>query len=200
MSTTVDMIERRFMAGIELRTEGGKPPKIVGYAAVFDKISEPLYEMRYREKIAKGAFKNSLAKSPDVRALVDHEPGRILGRTKAGTLAVREDDAGLFVEINPPDTTVGRDTMESIRRGDVSGMSFAFRTIDDAWETRDGEELRTLKEIELVDVAVVTYPAYPDTSVAVRSLAEWKKAQAPAPENNSDLDLYKRKQRILESA
>lgn len=170
-------LERRCFQAREMRVEGeGESRKIVGYAAVFDVMSEGL--PGFQEVIAPGAFGKSLAAGADVRALVDHDPGRILGRNTAGTLDVREDDKGLAVEIDPPDTTAGRDIVTSIERGDVTGMSFAFRTIEDKWETKEGGDVRTLIEVELHDVSVVAFPAYPDAVVALRSLDEWKKASA----------------------
>ena len=181
-------IERRVLhpGACELRveTKEGEPPKIKGYAAVFDKRSEDLGG--WFETIAPGAFGESLKNGADVRALVEHDSRGLLGRNTAGTLKLKEDKTGLSVEIDAPDTTAGRDVVESIKRGDLSGMSFGFSTIDDHWETQDGEELRTLEAVELFDVSVVAYPAYPDTSVAVRSLEVWHKqnTEAPTPKLN----------------
>ncbi|MFA5423831.1 MAG: HK97 family phage prohead protease [Phycisphaerae bacterium] len=158
----------------EIRLSDGDKPKIVGYAAVFEKLSELLGIGDFREKIAKGAFAETII-NDDIRALVDHDSSRILGRNKAGTLVLREDDTGLMSEIMPPDTTIGRDIVQSIKRGDITGMSFGFRTISDIWETIDGIAIRTLRKVQLFDVSPVTFPAYPDTSVAVRSLEQWKK-------------------------
>lgn len=162
-------LERRSFPFTEVRINGGEAdssPKIIGYAAVFNKLSEDLGG--FRELIAPGAFKKTIQEA-DVRALVDHDPSRILGRTKSGTLGLSEDETGLLAEIEPPNTTVGRDILESLKRGDVSGMSFGFRTIKDRWKTNNGQNIRTLLEVALYDVSIVTYPAYPDTSVAMRS-------------------------------
>jgi len=175
-------IEYRAIDQIELRKDEDKPAVITGYAAVFDKLSLPLgFDGGFREKIAKGAFTKTIKKD-DIRALVDHDPGKIIGRKKAGTLTLREDDKGLRVEITPPDTQVGRDIVTSIERGDVDGMSFGFRTITDEWHIEDKKEIRTLIEVDLSDVAPVTYPAYTSTTVAVRSLDEWKESQKPKDE------------------
>lgn len=158
--------EYRANADIELRQEPGDPlPKIRGYAAVFNVLSEPIFG--FRERILPGAFKKSLKN--DVRALVDHDSSQIIGRTKPKTLTLREDDKGLYVEITPPDTTLGRDTVESIKRGDLDQMSFGFRTIEDVWKTEGGNPVRELIEVDLFDVSVVAFPAYPQTSVDVRS-------------------------------
>ncbi|HUU96344.1 MAG TPA: HK97 family phage prohead protease [Phycisphaerae bacterium] len=193
----MDTIERRFFTNLEVRADEGGAPKIVGYAAVFDKLSDDLGG--FREKIAPGAFTRSLKEKADVRALVDHDSSRILGRTKSGTLTLSEDKSGLLAEIVPPDTTAGRDAMESIKRGDIDGMSFAFTTRQDAWEYDDDGDLRTLEDVDLRDVSVVTYPAYPDTSVAVRSRDIWKKEQEPTTDDAPIRETLKRKLRMRET-
>src|SRR5690606_32247160 len=153
---------------LEVRAEDGKR-KIVGYAAVFEQLSEPLYG-GFREKIARGAFKKTLREA-DVRALWNHDPNYVLGRTKSGTLKLHEDDRGLAIEIDPPDTQWARDLMTSIERGDIDQMSFGFRVVKDDWERKpDGTIIRTLKEVQLFDVSPVTFPAYPQTSVQVRDM------------------------------
>ncbi len=175
-------IERRVLREIELREaddgDDQKIPTITGYAAVFDLLSEDLGG--FREQIDPGAFKAVLKTNPDVRALVNHDPNQRIGRSIAGTLTMREDRKGLRVEITPPDTQVGRDTVEDIRNGNLDGMSFSFTTRTDQWERSEDNapDIRTLIEIEkLYDVGPVTFPAYPDTSVATRSLEEFRKAQ-----------------------
>ena len=175
-------IERRYMPAAELRAVApadDKPAVIEGYAAVFGALSA---DMGFREEIAPGAFTQSLADGDDVRALVDHDGGRILGRRKAGTLDLEEDAKGLHVTIRPPDTTAARDIMASIDRGDVDGMSFGFQTRSDSWRMEeDGVAIRTLRDAKLMDVSVVTFPAYPDTTVAVRSLDGWKAENETKP-------------------
>ena len=151
---------------MRVHDDGGEPV-IGGYAAVFDSLSEEMFG--FRERVLPGAFTNTLKGKPDVRALIDHDSSKILGRTTAGTLTIKEDDRGLAVRITPPDTTAGVDVLKSIRRGDIDQMSFAFQTVTDQWHTEDGEEIRELVEVRLFDVSVVTFPAYPDTSVSVRS-------------------------------
>jgi HK97 family phage prohead protease len=180
--------ERRSLPGAELRAVGeGNDRKLVGYAAVFDSLSVDLGG--FRETIQPGAFKRSLDAGEDVAALVDHDPSRIIGRRSAGTLKISEDKTGLRVEIKPADTTAGRDLMTSVARGDVRSMSFGFTLGDggdgDAW-AKDGEgrEIRTLKNVNLFDVSAVTYPAYPDTSIAQRSRTTWK----GKPMNNLRMD------------
>ena len=160
-------IERRNIELVEFRlVQNEDKSKIEGHAAMFDKLSEPL--IGFREKIAPGAFVNSIKKD-DIRALFNHDANYVLGRNKAKTLTLREDDLGLYIEIDPPDTQWARDLQESIRRGDISQMSFGFITLRDSWvHTKNKDSIRTLEEVQLFDVSPVTYPAYPQTSVKVR--------------------------------
>lgn len=155
---------------VELRVDDGDKPKITGHAAVFDKLSVNL--MGFREKVAHGAFVKTIAKS-DIRALWNHNPDYVLGRNKSQTLRLEEDKKGLSIEIDPPDTQYARDFSETIKRGDVDQMSFAFIVIRDSWEHQGSKDsVRTLEEVELFDVSPVTYPAYPQTDVKVRSVFE----------------------------
>ena len=159
---------------IETREDGKK--LIRGHAAVFNTETDLGW---FRERIAPGAFSESIGKD-DVRALFNHDENFILGRNKAGTLTMREDEQGLYVEIDPPDTQVARDLVTSIERGDISQMSFGFQTIKDSWETEENaaKDLRTLEKVKLWDVSPVTFPAYQETDVAVRSHDCWSQSQA----------------------
>ncbi|MEZ4714294.1 MAG: HK97 family phage prohead protease [Caldilineaceae bacterium] len=155
-------LERRFTTS-ELRAEG-EGRTITGYAAVFNSLSQVLWG--FREKIAPGAFAEALG--DDVRALWNHDTGIVLGRTISGTLRLHEDEKGLRVEIDPPESAVAQ--VESIRRGDVNQMSFGFNTLEDTWdEDEDGQIIRTLKKVKLFEVSPVVFPAYTATSVGVRS-------------------------------
>lgn len=169
------MLETRLASikDLEVR-KSGETRTLVGHAAVFDTLSKNLGG--FREKIQPGAFAQTL--DADVRALVNHDSSRVLGRTLAKTLALAEDAKGLYVEIKPPDTTFANDLLRSIERGDVSEMSFGFVTRQDKWEEdEDGRQIRTLIEVELHEVSTVTFPAYPDTSIGLRSLERWKLEQ-----------------------
>lgn len=141
----------------ELRSADGEPAQIVGYAAVFNTPTDIFW---FREQIAPGAFTRTLKEKPDVRALFDHDSGKPIGRTTNGSLSLREDQTGLSVEITPPETTVGKDTIENVRSGLVTGMSFGFNVVTDEWSMRDGKELRTIHDLDLWEVSVVTFPAY----------------------------------------
>jgi len=169
-------MEYRYFFASELRAtnESDKEPMIEGYPAMFGKNSEDLGG--FIERIAPGAFRRTLKNGADVRALWNHDQNYVLGRTKSGTVKLVEDGKGLRMVNRPPDTTWARDLMVSIGREDVTQMSFGFWVVDEEWKQRkDKPPLRTLKEVELVDVSVVTFPAYPDTKVALRSLDEWRK-------------------------
>lgn len=157
---------------IEVREADADGPLIVGYAAVFNQLSENLGG--FRERIAPGAFRESLAAGDDVRALWEHDPQYVLGRNVAGTLTLAEDRQGLRVAIRPPATTWAADLMTSMRRGDVNQMSFGFSVPKggDSWEMVDGTQIRTLKRVRLADVSVVAYPAYPTTSAEARARAQ----------------------------
>ena len=196
-TATMELAELR----LDSNEEQGRPV-ITGYAAVFNELSQDLGG--FREQIAPGAFKRALEMNQDVRALVDHDPSRIIGRSTSGTLEMIEDDHGLRVQIDPADTTAGRDIMESINRGDVSGMSFGFVVRDEDWDMLDGENIRTVRDMDLFDVSVVTFPAYTASSVevALRSLDDHRMAMAEVEEDirRADAMAHSRaKLRIAES-
>lgn len=162
---------RTLLARVAFRVEEreDKKPKIVGHAAVFDQLSVPLWG--FREKIAPGAFSKTIREA-DVHALFNHDRNLVLGRNKADTLRLQEDNVGLAIEIDPPDTQVARDLMISMDRGDIDKMSFAFYPIRTTWEVvnedSDEEELiATRTEVKLEDVSVVTKPAYEGTDASV---------------------------------
>jgi uncharacterized protein len=163
-------IEKRIFNIPELRIDTKEDKKtITGHAAVFNTLTDMFW---YREQIAPGAFAKTL-KTSDTRALLNHDANYLLGRTSSGTLSMREDDRGLFVEINPPDTQLIRDlVLTPMERGDLNQMSFAFITTDESWEEKKGEiPIRTIKEVDpLYDVSVVTQPAYPTTDAKLRDM------------------------------
>jgi HK97 family phage prohead protease len=149
--------------------------KLVGYASVFGPLSEDLGG--FRERIAPGAFNRTLQnKSSDVRALVNHDSTMVLGRRQNDTLQLSVDSTGLKVTINPPSTSYAADLMELVKRGDVSQMSFGFIVTPggESWGVEDGVKIRTVSDLELLEVSVVSIPAYPDTTVAVRGLGLWE--------------------------
>lgn len=162
-------MERRFCERmglvVERRAAGeAQQPVISGYAAVFNSLSVVMWG--WREQIAPGAFANSMG--DDIRALWNHDTGDVLGRTKAGTLTLAEDNTGLRCEILPPASAAAY--VESIQRGDVDQMSFGFQALDETWDLdAEGMLIRTLTKVKLYEVSPVTFAAYPATSVGVRS-------------------------------
>lgn len=154
---------------------------VSGYAAVFNSPSE---DIGFIEYIEPGAFREAIGKS-DVRALFNHDPNLILARTASGTLKISEDDKGLRYEFQIPGTTFGNDFRIMLDRGDVSQSSFSFTVKEQEWETKkdtSGNTIytRRIKKVDrLFDVSPVTYPAYPDTDVALRSLDQSKQSETP---------------------
>lgn len=176
-------IERRAVA-TELRAvedSATRKKKMVGYAARYGSMSEDLGG--FREIILPGAFDRALSEGHDVRALWNHNSDMVLGRTKAGTLRLSVDAQGLKMETDVPDTQAGRDALVSIDRGDVDQMSFGFRTVADNWKTVEGQLVRELIDLELLDVSPVAYPAYQETQVSARAIdkAKESKPRPPAP-------------------
>lgn len=171
--------ERRLAPAGDLRmaeAEDGEARLVRGYAALYNSASEDLGG--FTEVIAPGAFRDALG--GDTRALINHDANMVLGRTRSGTLRLSEDARGLAVEIDLPETQSARDLRASMARGDVNQMSFGFTVDHDTWDFRDdGTTVRTIHHVgELFDVSVVTFPAYPETEAALRSL---EAARPPAP-------------------
>lgn len=167
--------ELRMLPMTELRiadSDGGGAT-IEGHAAVFDSWSETLGGIfPFKEIVRKGAFNESIGKD-DIRALFNHDPNYVLGRNRAGTLELVEDDIGLRVKITPPDTSWAKDILTSIRRGDITQMSIGFIVEDDKWSTKDGMDVREIRKVQLFDVSPVTFPAYTATDVGVRAMQEY---------------------------
>ena len=195
--------EKRFLSDTELRIEqaDGQPPKIVGYAALYNSVSKSMRTgtgKQFREMISPGAFDSSL--NNDVLARYNHD--LILGRSSAGTLKLSIDSKGLRYEITPTDSAAADHVVKSIKRGDVKGSSFAFRTIQDGWKMVDGQPMRELRAVDLIDVGPVDIPAYagtenPDNSVAIRAEGiDETIADARIAEIESDPRQFKRAQLI----
>jgi len=156
---------------VRLSDAGAVDPLIEGYVVPFD-VPALIHGFfgSFRETVAPGAFKKTVREN-DIRALFNHNPDWILGRNRAGTLTLGEDSRGLAFTIKPPDTSYARDLIESMRRGDITEMSFGFEAIKDQWTFSRSEEPddRRLLEVRLWDVSPVTFPAYPQTEAYVRS-------------------------------
>lgn len=168
---TTNIEKRGGLLGVEKRAEADKRT-LVGYAAVFNQDAD--IGGWWIERLDPGAFANTLG--GDIRALVDHDTGRIIGRSKSGTLRLSTDERGLKVEIDVPNTSDGNDLWELVDRGDVSGMSFGFRVLRQEWDERGETDIRIIKEVELIEVSAVAFPAYDGTEIGKRSHDEWRSA------------------------
>lgn len=152
---------------IEIREENNMRT-LQGYAVKWGKNSHKIGG-RFTERFQKGAFADSLSKD-DIRALWSHDTSKVLGRTKNNTLRLEEDDVGLRFELDLPSTTLGNDTYESVKRGDIDGVSFGFRAINQDWENRDSNNIiRNITKAKLLEISPVGFPAYPDSQVSARS-------------------------------
>ncbi|WP_439618316.1 HK97 family phage prohead protease [Shinella sp.] len=170
--TKPDAEKRTVSLPVEHRATASDGNTVVGYAAVFGETTD--IGGFFREVIARGAFTKTL-QTADVRAYYGHERARLLGRSSAGTLRLAEDAKGLAVEIDLPDTSDGRDVRTLIERGDITGMSFGFIVTRQEWDETGDIPTRTIFEVELREVSIVSEPAYDGTSVALRSLDEARK-------------------------
>ena len=163
-----------------------EPLKLRGYAIVYNSLSEPLYGDLFRERINRGAFTKSLLENDQV-CLWGHDTRYVLGRKSAGTLILREDDKGLYFEVELPNTTWARDLKESVDRGDIKQMSFGFKVVRENWldnkETLKeyGMPIREINEITLHEISLVTFPAYTETNVRDKN----EDAYIPTPPQKS---------------
>lgn len=170
------MVKREYRYVSELRAADGDSMALIGYAALFNKRSHNLGG--FVEVIHPGAFQRSLQEGGDVKCLFNHSPSNILGRKKNGTLTVDTDERGLKFrcDLNPDDAEA-RSLHARVKRGDVDECSFAFTVADGGQDWADGLDtdgsyvaVRTLKDVNLLDVSAVVYPAYPGTNVGARNL------------------------------
>ena len=170
----------------EVRASKGDKPQISGYAAVFNTQTDLGY---IREKIAPGAFKNAIAENQDVKCLFNHDPNKVLGRTKSGTLRLSEDNTGLKYECDiDPTTSIGKDVHAHISRGDVDQCSFGFIVRKESMDHSGDMPVRTIEECDLFDVSPVTYPAYPTTSVEARSNSAALAKFRDDPDDDEDVE------------
>jgi HK97 family phage prohead protease len=163
-------LEIRFTTADDLEIRAGEndSSKLIGYAIRWGDLSADLGG--FKERVMKGAVSATLAAQTDIRALVSHDPEKLLGRTSNRTLTVTEDDKGVRVEIDVAPTTYGRDLMTLVKRGDIKKMSFGF-TVPDGGQRflkDNGVAIRELTAINLREVSAVANPAYGTTSLSIR--------------------------------
>lgn len=173
----MNKLERSFLPFTltEFRAEQEGDKKFIsGYAAVYN---QPTDKMGFREVIKPGAFSRALKEKQDVRALINHNPDLMLGRSKSGTLQLSEDHRGLKFRVEMPATSYAADAMECIQRGDLDQCSFGFRAVKQAWvdekdpETGLPRATRELHDVDLSDISAVVFPAYDGTSVKARDFS-----------------------------
>lgn len=180
-----EKMERRYPRKAEIRVDiDGTAPKITGYASVFNQWAD--IGGLFKERVKKGAFAKTI-KEADIRALWNHNENYVLGRNKSGSLKLREDDTGLAVEIDPIPAQWADDLLKSMRRGDVNQMSFGFMVNKQDIDYERDE--RTLIDVSLFDVSVVTYPAYPTTTAQVRSMFQ-NKEQELTEDEPTEADIW----------
>ncbi len=177
----------------EVRKSDDGVTTIEGYAAVFNKLSDDLGG--FKEKIKRGFFSDVM--DNDVRALFNHDSNWVMGRTTNNTLTLTEDNKGLGVSFIPPNTTQARDVITLVERGDIDQMSFQWITAEDKWDESDMDNIvRTLvKAKELLDVSLVTFPAYPQTTADVRSARQVLKWHLEELQEQSAMDKEKEQDR-----
>jgi HK97 family phage prohead protease len=171
---TFTVPERRRLDAVtefDFEERDGEPDALVfrGHSAVFDRRSDDLGG--FTEIMARGAFRKALDRTPDVRALFNHNENYVLARTKNNTLELREDPRGLHSYFTAAPTSYAKDLRTLVKRGDIDQQSFAFTVERDKWEEDDnGMITRTVTEVrDLFDVSIVTFPAYPQTDVSART-------------------------------
>lgn len=167
---------------VELRKneEGETTRSVQGYAAKYNSQSEVLRDWwgdEFVEEIAEGAFDDSLRDNV-IKALWNHNSDFVLGSTKSSTLRLNSDSTGLHFDLDLPNNNWGNDAYESVNRGDVDGVSFGFRVIEDKWGKTEvnGQEMlkRTLLKVNLFEISPTPFPAYGASEVDSRSLKEFK--------------------------
>jgi HK97 family phage prohead protease len=197
----VDQTEKRELisSGIEVRKSEDGTHTISGYAVKWEMKSETMgYWTRFKEQFKKGAFSESLT-NDDQRALWSHDTSQVLGRTKNGTLRLSEDDVGLKFELDLPNTTLGNDAFETIKRGDVDGVSFGFSMQKQEWDESDPDNiLRSVVQARLFEISPVAFPAYPDSVVSARGYDPYKVYVDERNQNNQSNIQAKHRERELQ--
>lgn len=164
--------------------------RVSGYAAVFNEEAD--IGGMFREVIAPGAFAAAIERGDDVVFVVNHD-GLPLARTRSGTLKLEEDERGLRMEttLDAEDPDV-KGIVPKMKRGDLDKMSFAFRARKQEWDDTQDPPVRTIQEVELFDVSIVTTPAYEGTEIGLRSLEAARKEQRQQNFNAAALRIRKK--------
>lgn len=155
--------------------------KLEGYAVVYGSMSEEINEggRRFREIIKPGAATQAL-RAKDIRAVYEHDPRQLLGRTSSGTLSLKEDAKGVFYSLDLPNTRLGNDVREMVSRGDLRGASLdmRLRPSDHSWKRANGEIIHEINGFSrIAEITLTSEPAYAETSAVLRSLIEWEQQE-----------------------
>lgn len=160
-------LERReFFTKLEVRSgdgEEGQTRTIAGMAAPYGQSAA--YGSWFSEEIEKGAFSESIL-SRNVYGLVGHDDQKPVASTKAGSMRFEERDDGLYLEMEPAETTIGNDLLENVRAGLIQHLSVGFRILNNRWEVKDGLDHHIVEKAELWEVSAVVWPFYEQTTLA----------------------------------
>jgi HK97 family phage prohead protease len=182
-----EMMEHRAITGFELRVSEDGKRFIEGYAIKWEQMSVPLgYYYKFREKFQNGAFDEYLKSGADTKFLVDHDTGKVLGRSNKGTLTLSSDTTGLRYSLEIPTTTLGTDAYEDVKTGNKEYISVGFRMLSELWDESDeANVLRTIVKANLPEISLTAWPAYEQTTASVRSIdeayKEYREALKPEP-------------------
>lgn len=201
-TSTRPPLEHRGVAQAPRVDTSGRLPALVGYAVRFDAPSAPLGDPPFVEVVRREALAR-LHERRDVKALVAHDPSRVVGSTKAGTLALTVDASGLRFRLDPPDSPIGHDLVEAVRRGDLDGVSFGFvvRPGGETWQRAARPPVRELRDLDVFELSFVSWPAYQAAGVAIeqRALDEARAIVAAGRQVDRYLQLRQMQRRVADA-
>jgi len=178
LPTEIQTKEIRIFSNIfEIREDKEGKREIEGYALEWETLSEELgWWFTYREKFRKGAFRDYLKdKDTDTKLLLNHDTTKVLARSKYSTIEFKEDNTGLWFKADLPDNTIGKDTVESVKRRDIDGVSVGFIMRKQEWDETDEENVvRTVITADLPEISLTAWPAYSSSSVDTRENDPYK--------------------------
>lgn len=197
------------MKSLELRandirltsTENDNELVVEGYVNETGKWSHQMRSKKgpFIEKIEKGAFKRALGRGLDIHFLAEHDKNKILASTRNGSLTLTEDNKGLLMRATISKTSYGKDYYELIKDGILRNMSFGFNVIKDSWKQgKDGILERSIKDLNLFEVSVVTNPAYPQSNLSARGMDLVEEVEVTEiKEEERKLDSYEKVKELL---
>ncbi|NBI31032.1 HK97 family phage prohead protease [Chengkuizengella marina] len=196
-------IEHRAAGGFEIRVDDDGKKYIEGYAMKWNQLSKPLGRWyKFREQFQEGAFDDYLNSGQDTKFLVDHDTGKVLGRSNKGTLTLTTDPTGLKYSLEILSTTLANDAYEDVRTGNKEYISVGFQPTKDDWNEADESNIiRTVIKANLPEISLTAWPAYESTSASTRSIEdaykEYMDSKGPNEEEVRKLEVLKLKNQIL---